>query len=157
MANSGSAPGRALGSVSGHPPAAQVAPLRLTMLRLHRRLRKNSNAGLTPSQLSALTTLERHGEMPIGRLAEREQITKSSVTRLVVKLETMGLVQRGLDAKDSRSWRVDLTDRGRELLAASSARADAYLARQIAALTAGDQQRLLAAVPVLERLLDVKA
>lgn len=130
--------------------------MRRAVLRLHRRLRKHSNAGLTPSQLSALSTLERHGEMPIGRLAEREQITKSSVTRLAAKLEAMGLVRRELDANDSRSWRVDLTDDGRQLLAASSARADAYLARQIAALPADDQQRLLAAAPVLERLLAVK-
>lgn len=146
MASSGSA------AVGG-----QVAPLRLAALRLHRRLRKHSDAGLTPSQLSALTTLERHGEMPIGRLAEREQISKSSVTRLVVKLENMGLVRREVDANDGRSWRVALTERGRHLLATSSARADAYLARQITALPTRDRQLLLAAIPALERLLDVKA
>lgn len=144
-------------STSSYHSAAEVAPIRQAMLRLHRRLRKHADTGLTPSQLSALSTLERHGEMPIGRLAKHEQITKSSVTRLVTKLESMGLVQRGTDANDGRSWLVDLTDQGRRLASESNTRADAYLARQIAALSVDDQRRLRAAAPALERLLDVKA
>jgi DNA-binding MarR family transcriptional regulator len=136
---------------------AEVTPLRLVTHRLARRLRKHSGAGLTPSQLSALSTLERHGAIRIGQLATREQISKSSVTRLVAKLETLGLVERRPDADDGRSSYVDLTDQGQELLTSSSHRADAYLSRQVAALSQDDQQRLLAALPVLERLLDAKA
>lgn len=136
---------------------AQVAPLRLATVRMARRLRKHSGATLTPSQLSALSTLERRGPMRIGQLAEREQISKSSVTRLAGRLEALGLVERRPDTSDGRSWRVDLTGQGRELLATSSQRADAYLARQVAALTPDDQQRLLAALPALERLLEIKA
>jgi hypothetical protein len=33
-------------------------------------------------------------------------------------------------------------------------RANTYLARQIAALTAGDQRRILEVIPVLQRLLE---
>jgi hypothetical protein len=39
----------------------------------------------------------------------------------------------------------------------SSRRADAYLARQIGALTADDQHCLLALAPVLQRLREIKA
>lgn len=135
---------------------AGVAPLRLVTVRLARRLRKHAGMGLTPSQQSALTILERRGPMRVGQLADREQISKSSVTRLVAKLEGMGLVERTQDAADGRSWWVALTDQGAELLATSSKRADAYLARQLAELPPDDQRRLLAALPVLERLLDVR-
>lgn len=134
-----------------------VAPLRLATLRLARRLRKHAGTGLTPSQQSALTTLERRGPMRVGQLAEREQIGKSSVTRLVAKLEGLGLVERTQDAADGRSWWVALTDQGADLLATSSKRADDYLARQLAELSPADQRRLFAALPVMERLLDVKA
>lgn len=135
----------------------EVAPLRLLTLRLARRLRKHAGTGLSPSQQSALTTLERRGPMRVGELARREQISKSSVTRLVARLEELALVERRPDESDGRSWWVELTDRGSELLASSSQRADAYLARQVAILAPDDQRRLRDALPVLERLLDVKA
>lgn len=95
--------------------------------------------------------------MRVGELARREHISKSSVTRLVARLEQLALVERRKDESDGRSWCVELTDRGSELLASSSRRADAYLARQVAILAPDDQRRLLDALPVLERLLDVKA
>lgn len=139
------------------PDLTRTAQLRLTVTRLARRLRKHSGAELTPSQMSALTSLERHGALRIGRLAEIEGISKSSVTRLVDKLETMGLVERTPDESDGRSWQVGLTAPGVELLAESSRRADEYLARQLDALSADDQRRLRAALPALARLLEVKA
>jgi DNA-binding MarR family transcriptional regulator len=142
------------GTVTFSP--ANVAPLRLATLRLARRLRKHAGLGLTPSQQSALTTLERRGSMRVGQLAEREQVSKSTVTRLVARLEDLGLVTRTQDETDGRSWWVSLTDEGSELLANSSQRADEYLARQLAELTPDEQRRLLAALPVLERLLEVK-
>lgn len=135
---------------------SDVAALRQVVVRLARRMRKHSGIAVTPSQQSALSTLERHGPMRVGELATREQIGKSSVTRLVAHLEELGLVSRHSDSADGRSWRVELTAGGRELLATSSEKADAYLARQVVALPAEDQQRLLAAVPALERLLEVK-
>jgi DNA-binding MarR family transcriptional regulator len=136
---------------------ATVGQLRLCLLRLARRVRKRAATGLTPSQQSALSTIARHGPLRIGRLAEAEQINKSSVTRLVATLEAGGLILRTPDADDARSAQVELTTDGRRLMAESSRRADAYLARQIAALTPDEQERLLAAAPVLQRLLEVKA
>ncbi|MPZ28647.1 MAG: MarR family transcriptional regulator [Micromonosporaceae bacterium] len=134
-----------------------VGELRLSLVRLARRVRKRAATGMTPSQLSALSTIERHGSLRPGRLAEAEQINKSSVTRLVAHLEAGGLIVRTPDAEDARSSQVQLTAEGRRLMAESSHRADAYLARQIAALSPGEQRRLLAAAPVLQRLLEVKA
>lgn len=143
-------------AVSVRSPS-DVAALREAVIRLARRMRKHSGVGLTPSQLSALSTLARHGALRVGDLAAREQIGKSSVTRLVARLEALGLVARHPDATDARSWRVELTRAGRELLATSSEQADAYLVRQLAALPEADQRRLVEALPALERLLDVKA
>jgi DNA-binding MarR family transcriptional regulator len=131
-----------------------VEQLRLSLFRLSRRLRKRSEIGLTPSQQSAMSTIERHGPVRLSRLGELEQINKSSVTRLVAKLEARGLIARLPDTDDGRSWQVELTPAGRRLTEESSMRADTYLARQIAALPAGDQRRILEVIPVLQRLLD---
>lgn len=130
---------------------------RLVVLRLARRVRRESSAGLTPSQATALSSLERNGSMPVGTLADREQISKSSVTRLVARLEELGLVTRRPAADDGRSWLVEITDQGMARLKDSERLADEYLARQLAALSPQDREILAAALPALERLLDVKA
>jgi DNA-binding MarR family transcriptional regulator len=140
-----------------HDAPADVERFRLAVLRLARRLRRQSAAGVTPSQATALSSLSRNGAMAIGRLAEREQITKSSVTRLVGKLEELGMVGRAADPADGRSWVIDITQRGAEYLADADRRADAYLARQFEALSGRDRRAIEAALPALERLLDVRA
>lgn len=139
------------------PDLVLVGQLRLVLVRLVRRTRKRSGTGLTPSQLSALSTIERHGSLRLGRLGELEQVTKSTVTRLVSRLEQEGILARVADEEDGRSSRVELTDAGRRLMDKANSRADAYLARQIDALTSDEQARLFAAVPVLQRLLDARA
>jgi DNA-binding MarR family transcriptional regulator len=137
--------------------SAEVERFRLVVLRLARRLRRESGPGVTPSQATALSSLARNGSMAIGRLAEREQITKSSVTRLVSRLEELGLVTRSADPADGRSWVLDITDQGQGFLAEADRRAGEYLARQFDALPAGDRQTIVSALPALERLLAVKA
>ena len=137
--------------------SAVVAPLRLVLLRLGRRIRQQAAGGLTPSRMSALSTIERHGPLRLGELGTRERIGKSSVTRLTAKLEAAGHIRRVSDPEDGRSSLVGLTEAGRELLDASSQRADAYLARQVAALSDEERALLTASLPVLERLLEVKA
>lgn len=142
---------------AGEFPAPQTAALRLSLTRLVRRLRRHGSSGVTPSQFSVLATLERHGQMSFGQLAEREQIGKSTTTRLAARLEAAGLVVRTQDPTDGRVFALDLTPRGRQLLLDSSRRADEYLDRQIAALDPADREILAACVPVLQRLLEVKA
>ncbi|HEX6338990.1 MAG TPA: MarR family transcriptional regulator [Jiangellaceae bacterium] len=138
---------------AGAVDLATVEQLRLSLFRLSRRLRKRSQTGLTPSQQSAMSVIERHGPVRLNRLGELEQITKSSVTRLVAKLEERGLIARMPDPDDGRSRQVALTPAGRRLMEESAHRADRYLADQIATLPAGDQRRILEVVPVLQRLL----
>jgi DNA-binding MarR family transcriptional regulator len=139
------------------PPVQRVTTLRMVTLRLTRRLRRHSGIALTPSQLSALSALERHGPMALGRLAEHEQIGKSTLTRLISRLEELDLVDRERGDPDGRSWVVALTEEGKRLSYETGLRADAYLARQIAALDPKDQKLINEALPALERLLEVKA
>jgi DNA-binding MarR family transcriptional regulator len=134
----------------------QVDRLRQILVKLHRRLRKHAGQGLTPSQASALATVARHGEMRLGELARREQINKSSATRVIARLESLGLLERGVDPEDQRAATVTLTELGRSEIAHSERRAEGSLSAQLEQLDAADRVRLLEALPVLDRLATTK-
>ena len=106
--------------------------LRLSATRLARQLRQESDAGLSPSQLSALATIERHGPLTLGALAEHERVAPPSVTKVVAKLEAAGLVERQLDAADRRVARVSTTPGRRRAASPRSASAKtAWLAARL--------------------------
>lgn len=134
----------------------QVAVLQDVSLRLTRRIRKHSLTDLTLSQMSALSTLRRHGSLRVSDLARREQISKSSATRLIARLEQIGYLVRSPDPNDGRSFRVGITAAGHDKLDAASERANEYLATQVEALPDEDRRTLLAALPVLTRLVAPK-
>lgn len=143
-----SAPSRSTGVVQ----ADEVATLQDVSLRLTRKLRKRSHTELTMSQISALSTIQRHGSLRVGDLARHEQIGKSSVTRLVAKLEETNYLERKVDPEDGRSFVVVITAHGHQLLAAARQRANEFLALQVGRLPEDDRRIILAALPSLERL-----
>jgi DNA-binding MarR family transcriptional regulator len=126
--------------------------LRISATRLARRLRQEAQTGLSPSQLSALTTVERHGPVTLGALAELEKVAPPSVTRVVAKLEEDGLVTRQRDEDDRRVTRVVVTSKGRNLLTASRRRKTNWLTTRLGELDAHDRARLAEALDVLDEL-----
>ncbi len=81
--------------------------------RLERELEQAG--GLTLSELDVLITLERaeRQTLRLSDLAARVLLTKSGVTRLVDRLEEMGLVERRPCPSDRRGQNAVLTARGR--------------------------------------------
>jgi DNA-binding MarR family transcriptional regulator len=134
-----------------------VAALSQSIHRLSRRLRKHAQLQLTASQMSALTTVEKHGVLRLGELTRAEQVGKSTMTRLVAKLAEAGYLERLVDPSDGRGSLVSLTEHGAAALRSAASRQHAYLGRQLDALDDADREVLLAAAPVLEKLLAVKA
>src|SRR5690242_18734557 len=76
-----------------------------------------SKAGVSTAQLFVLSQLEASPAPSIRALAERTMTDPSSVSVVVAKLEELGLVSRGSDAKDRRRAELALTPRGRKALA----------------------------------------
>ena len=74
--------------------------LRISVSRLARRLRVERAApglgepDLSETQLAALATLERHGAMTPGELAEHEKVQPPSMTRVISVLVESQLVRR---------------------------------------------------------------
>ncbi len=129
--------------------------LRPVVMRLSRRLRQVRVDGpdLTPGQLSAMATLARADDQPIGALAATEQVAAPSMTRVVNALEERGLVARTPDPTDRRQSLVSLTPSGRDLLLLLRRRRSEWLAKRIAELDADDKEVLRRAVGILERIL----
>lgn len=131
---------------------AMAAHLRISATRLARLLRRQGDTGLSPSQLSALTSVERHGPMTLGDLADHERVAPPSITKVVDKLEERGLVAREPDTLDRRVTRVSTTPEGEALLADVRQRKDLWLASRLAQLDPDQRGRLDAALDVLDAL-----
>jgi DNA-binding MarR family transcriptional regulator len=136
------------------PELEVAANLRLAVTRLARRLRQQSADGLSPSQTSALSTLERHGGLTPSELARIERIQRPTVTRVLAALEQGGLITRQPDVADRRSARVELTPAGAALLRRGRSRKNAYLARRVRDLDPQDLEALEKAAELIEQLLE---
>jgi DNA-binding MarR family transcriptional regulator len=133
-------------------PVIDVTRLRVALARLSRRLRRHEIAGLTPTQLAALATVERAGPMRLGDLAAAEGIAPSTLTRLVTVLEDSGYVQRCADPKDARASTLAVTPDGHAMLERIRGETSVILAQSLRDLTPAQRSALAAALPVLEQL-----
>lgn len=129
-----------------------VARLRLAMARLARQQRRSYPTGLTPSQISALITIDHHGPIQLGDLARLEAVAPPTITRIVAKLEAEALVERQPDEHDRRVARVTITDEGHRRIAETREARNEWFGRKLAALDGDDLTAILAATEPLERL-----
>jgi DNA-binding MarR family transcriptional regulator len=126
--------------------------LRLAITRLARRLRQQTADQITASQLSALSSVAKHGPLSLGELAGIERIAPPSMTRIAGRLEETGLIERRGDSADRRVARVSITAAGADLLDQTQTRRDLFLARRLSELSGPEVEVLASALPLLERL-----
>jgi DNA-binding MarR family transcriptional regulator len=103
----GPEPARPMAAVTSIMRAQQVL-----MARLNDLLRP---LGLTFPRYEALMLLSftRAGALPLGKIGERLQVHRTSVTNIVDKLEADGLVRRVPHENDRRATLAEITDEGR--------------------------------------------
>ena len=111
----GEEPARPMAAVTSIMRAQQVL-----MARLNDLIRP---LGLTFPRYEALMLLSftRTGALPLGKIGERLQVHRTSVTNIVDKLEADGLVRRVPHAADRRATLAEITDAGRETAARATA------------------------------------
>ena len=129
-----------------------VTRLRVALARLSRRLRRHEMAGLTPTQLAALATVEQSGPLRLGDLAAIEGIAPSTLTRLVAVLEELGYVRRDADPRDARASTVAITTEGHETMERLRAENSALLTKRLMLLSPEQRAGLADALPALEAL-----
>ena len=135
--------------------AETAARLRLVVARLARQLRQHAAGGLTPSQTSALFTIDHAGPLRLGELAVLEGVAPPTITRVVGALVEGGLVERSGDPDDARSARVAVTEAGHGTVMDIRAERTALLAQRLGRLTAEQRKKLPTAVRLLELLSEV--
>jgi DNA-binding MarR family transcriptional regulator len=140
------------------PDEAELASrLRLAVTRLHRRLRQQTTGELSPSQASALASIERLGAPTLGELAAREAVQPPTVTRIAAALEDRGYVARVVDGTDRRVARLAVTAAGRRVLQAGRSRKNAFLADRLHDLAPEERAALPDLLALLERLVGTEA
>jgi DNA-binding MarR family transcriptional regulator len=113
-----------------HWGAETVAPMAAvtSIMRVQQILLARLNGLLEPFDLTfaryeALMLLfyTRHGELPLGKISDRLQVHRASVTNVVDKLAERGYVERVQHDTDRRAVLARITAKGRDTARASSA------------------------------------
>ena len=137
-----------------HGTAEELAKtLREAIQRLNRRVRQTRAVGdLTFSQLSALTSLQLHGALTPRELADVERVQPPTMTKIVGKLEDLGLVARTPHPTDGRQVILAPTERGRAVFAQFERARNQWLAGQLAELVPEDRETLARAAEILQHV-----
>jgi DNA-binding MarR family transcriptional regulator len=115
----------------------------LASRRLHASLHPELGTSLTPSKLRALELLAEHDGLRVGELADRVGVDDTTATRLVDRLEQLGLAERHSEESDRRAILVGLTAEGRELVAGVSAQRQQFFADVLATLDDDERVQLV--------------
>jgi DNA-binding MarR family transcriptional regulator len=126
----------------------------MAIVRMARRLRQESDIGgeTSPTLTAALATIEREGPLTPSALAQQERVQRPTATRVVARLEQLGLVTRTSDPADGRVSHVAISAEGRVLLKRIRSRKNQYLTQRMRTLTEAELQTLADAAAILERL-----
>ncbi|HEX8026302.1 MAG TPA: MarR family transcriptional regulator [Candidatus Limnocylindrales bacterium] len=109
--------------------------------------------GLSFTHFHIVSLLERHGEMPMSRLADMLDVSLPNASGVVDRLEDAGYVERSRVADDRRVVLVRTTEAGRQKLAEADVLKDEMVQglldrlddRQLAQLAASVQDLAVAA------------
>lgn len=140
------------GPEPARPMAAVTSIMRVQQILLARLNDALRAHGLTFPRYEALMLLSftRDGALPLGKIGERLQVHRTSVTNIVDKLEQDGLVRRVPHESDRRATLAALTDEGRRIAAAATLELNAA-AFSLGALPAEDQEQLTALLEAVRR------
>ena len=133
---------------------------RLNSVSIHlvRRARSADTAlGVPPGQLSALSVLVFGGERTIAQLAEAEQVTSPTMTRIVDGLEQASLAERHPHPQDGRATLVRATKKGRRIMERGRQRRVDLITGLLEPLSEGDMRALGRAVGALAKALEAES
>ncbi|MDQ2723002.1 MAG: MarR family transcriptional regulator [Actinomycetota bacterium] len=138
--------------MSEHDPQL-ASDLRLAVLRLNRRLRaQRTDARVSLTHISALSTLHLLGPMTPGALAAKERVQPPSMTRIIAVLENLGFIGRAAHPTDGRQVIVSVLPPGAEYLQAEINAREAWLDSRLSELKAEQLHTLRAASDIIEQM-----
>jgi DNA-binding MarR family transcriptional regulator len=142
-----------LGTAAGSPTEV-ASTLRVALMRMVRRLKRETDGEHSISVIAALGSLNSRGPFTLSEWAEAEGVSRPSMTVMAGHLLDQNLIAKEADPSDGRLVRVHITPVGKRVLERSRTRRDAYLAKRLGALGSDELQILDQAAAILLRLVD---
>ena len=135
-------------------PERDVADrLHSAAIHLLRRVRRSDPlTGVPAAQLSALSVLM-GGPRTVGALSAAEQVRPPTMSTLVAEMERIGLVRRSRDPADARVARIEMTAKGRRVLAKGREMRIADIERRVRKLRPEQVASVREAVAIIEGML----
>jgi DNA-binding MarR family transcriptional regulator len=119
-------------------------------MAMHRSMRgwahHAKSMGLSMPQFSILMQLHHHGQCGVSDLSERFEISTAAASQHVENLVQAGLLERTQTPEDRRVREIQLTDKGRNLIASGLALRHAWIDKLAATLGEEDRERIAVAV-----------
>lgn len=123
-------------------------------IHLLRRVRVvDEEMGITPARASALSVLVFGGPRTMTELAQAEQVTTATMSRLVTAMEREALVRREPHEIDARAMQLHATPKARRILERGRARREQVLEELFAHLPARDRKTIGRAAAIIEECL----
>lgn len=102
------------------------------------------NCQLTRTEFSLICVLEQHGSMKMKDLnTYLNEVSLSTLTRLIDRLEADNYVKRSTDPSDRRCFMISLTNKAIMLLKGYPKQMDQLAADMLTSLTSDEQQTLI--------------
>jgi DNA-binding MarR family transcriptional regulator len=102
--------------------------------------------GVSMAHLHLMSMLDRHGELPMSRVAELLGVSDSNATGFVDRMEEHGFVERVRHPEDRRVVLVRISERGRQILSDVEVIRDDLIVRLLGRLDLARLKRLALAL-----------
>ncbi len=135
-------------------PTEVAGSLRVALLRMARRLKRETDGEHSVSTIAALGSLSSRGPLTLSEWAETEGVSRPSMTVLAGGLIGQNLIAKEPDPRDGRLVRVHITQAGRRILEQSRTRRNAFLAKRLRGLSGDELHVLEEASRILLRLVE---
>jgi DNA-binding MarR family transcriptional regulator len=136
-------------------PVTIANGLRPALLHLNRRLRRElAPLGITGGQAALLWAIRSHPGIGVRGLADLEGVSTPAMSAYVDRLEAAGLVARHRSEQDRRRVELAVTESGLRVLRSARSRRTAWLADRLHRLEPEELDRIEAALPALNKLLE---
>ncbi|HEY2957405.1 MAG TPA: MarR family transcriptional regulator [Actinomycetota bacterium] len=145
-------------------PATTIAPVSADLMQVVGRLRRTvrrrvrrdrAHRPLTESELELLRLVDEQPGLRVLDAAAALGVAPNTVSTLVGRLASGGLLERRPDPRDARAARLAVTAAARERFAAWRDRRQALVGAAMARLDGDDRRAIQACVPALRRLVEL--
>lgn len=116
----------------------------------------NKTSGLTAPQLLLLQTIHRDGEMISSALAKSVNLSQATVTSILDRLESRGLLQRKRSMADKRKVSISLTEQGLTTIEKAPSPLQDSFTEQFSELENWEQNMILSSLQRIASMMDAE-